>query len=80
MKKLFTLLMLLLCVGGGKMWADKIGFTSTYDGSGKIQDPTVTSQANLTVAIVRGSQDTGSKKTGKNSHFRMCRTYGPYKM
>lgn len=57
-------LLLALVGGASSAWAVKIGFTSTYDGSGKIQNPAVTSQANVTVAIVRGSQDTGSKKPG----------------
>ncbi len=51
-----------LFVGMNATWGAKIGFTSTYDGSGKILAPTVTSQANLTVTIVHGDQVTDKNK------------------
>ena len=60
-KKLLTILTLLLCVCGGAWGTDKIGFTSTYT-DGKINAPAVTTQDHVTVAITRGSQDTGNNK------------------
>jgi hypothetical protein len=60
MKKLLSLLTLAL-LSIGSAWAEKIGFTSTYT-DGKIGAPTVTTQDYVTVAIARGSQDTGNNK------------------
>ncbi len=60
MKKLFTLLTLLLCAVS-MSWGAKIGFTSTKSDD-KILAPTVTVQNNLVVTLAKGTQDTGSNK------------------
>lgn len=61
MRKLFTLLTLLLCAVS-MSGAEKIGFTSSYTNSA-INAPAVTNQDHVTVAIARGGQDTGNNKS-----------------
>lgn len=60
MKKVFTLLTLLLAVCSGAN-AIKVGFTST-NSSNTVGAPTVTTQDNVIVALAYGSQDTGNNK------------------
>ena len=59
-KKLFTLLTLLVAVCSGA-WGDKVGFTSSKSSS-TVSAPVVTTQDNITVAIARGGQSTGTGK------------------
>lgn len=60
MRKLFTILTLLVAIVTGAS-AVKVGFTSTYS-DGKIKAPTVTTQDNLTVALIYGDQTTDKNK------------------
>lgn len=60
MRKLFTILTLLVTIVTGAS-AVKVGFTSTYS-DGKIKAPTVTTQDNLTVALIYGDQTTDKNK------------------
>ena len=60
MKKVFTLLTLLLAVCSGAN-AIEVGFTSSIS-SNTVAAPTVTTQDNITVTVARGSQSTGSNK------------------